>query len=104
MPRGAQVTKTLSTCSTPTIDIEPDGLSVVACELIAPLGIAIAVAYRVLHRAEASRGIGILLLGLYIAPLVVGIGVGRIIAVSAAIVKILADKLICGVVRMRILF
>ena len=46
-----------------------------------------------------ARAVRMLFLGQDIAPLVVGIGICCIVAVAAAVIEILADKLICGIVR-----
>ena len=74
-----------------------DGLAVVAREQVSPLAVCVVVR-RFARGGTVYVIVGIRQLVKDIAPLVIRIGVGGVIAVPAAVIQVFPDKLVCTIV------
>ena len=78
-------------------------LSIIGGELILPRGIAVGIGNGFLYRAERSGSVCVNLLVKQVAPAVILIGYGSVIAVAGTVIQVLADELIGLVINIRIL-
>ena len=74
-------------------------LSIIGGELILPRGIAVGIGNGFLYRPERSRCIRVNLFIEQVAPAVVFIGYGSVIAVAGTVIQVLADELIGRIVN-----
>ena len=80
-----------------------DGLIVERGKTIAPLAVIVAISNGLHNSAESIGCISVLLLAQDIAPSIVFIGISGVVCVAGTVAKVLSDKLIGGVIFIRIL-